>query len=136
MLRAEAAGAGEGEVFGLFDGGQPAELRVEGSRDPLRRLRAPGAILPGDRVECATARSGRLAAVVASDVRSLRIRLDRVVYRVRNLFLLDARPQPGDSGGLVFDAAGPIANVMGSAGILALAGVAAIVAGRAIPRQA
>ncbi|TNC51963.1 MFS transporter [Rubellimicrobium rubrum] len=40
------------------------------------------------------------------------------------------------AGGQVFDAAGPIANVMGSAGILALAGVAAIVAGRAIPRQA
>ena len=79
------------------------ERRVEGSRTPLRRLRAPEAILPGDRVECATARSGRFEAWVASDARSLRIRLDRVVYRVRNLFLLEARPRPGDSGGLVFD---------------------------------
>jgi predicted MFS family arabinose efflux permease len=39
-------------------------------------------------------------------------------------------------GGLVFDAAGPVANVMGSAGVLALGGVAAIVAGRAIPGHA
>ena len=82
---------------------QPA-LRVDGSPVPLRRLRAQRAILPGDRVECASARSGRFGAVVASDARSLRVRLDRTVYRVRNLFLLDARPQAGDSGGLVFDA--------------------------------
>ena len=80
------------------------ELRVEGSPRPLRRLRATDAIHPGDRVACATARSGRLAGAVASDARSLRVRLGRVVYRVRNLFLLDARPRPGDSGGLVLDA--------------------------------
>jgi len=79
------------------------DRRVLGSRTPLRRLRAPEAIVPGDRVECATARSGRFVAWVASDARSLRIRLARVVYRVRNLFLLEARPRPGDSGGLVFD---------------------------------
>jgi hypothetical protein len=79
------------------------ERRVDGSRTALRRLRAPQAILPGAPVECATARSGRFAAVVASDARTLRIRLDRAVYRVRNLFLLEARPLPGDSGGLVFD---------------------------------
>lgn len=92
-------------------------LRVEGSPTRLRRLRKPEAILPGDRVECATARSGRLAAAVVSDARSLRIRLDRVVYRVRNLYLLDARPQPGDSGGLVFaadEAVGILVAVAGS----------------------
>jgi hypothetical protein len=79
------------------------ERRVMGSRTALRHLRSADAILPGERVECATASSGRFAAWVASDARSLRIRLDRVVYRVRNLFLLEARPRPGDSGGLVFD---------------------------------
>jgi hypothetical protein len=79
------------------------ERRVAGSRTVLRRLRAADAILPGQRVDCATASSGRLTAWVASDARSLRIRLDRVVYRVRNLYLLEARPRAGDSGGLVFD---------------------------------
>ncbi len=79
------------------------ERRVAGSRMPLRRLRSADAILPGERVECASASSGRFAGWVASDARSLRIRLDRVVYRVRNLFLLEARPRPGDSGGIVFD---------------------------------
>jgi hypothetical protein len=94
-----------------------SQTRSEGSRTRLRRLRAPEAILPGARVECATARSGRFAAWVASDARSLRIRLDRVVYRVRNLFLLEAHPQPGDSGGLVFDgdeAVGILVAVAGS----------------------
>ncbi len=79
------------------------ERRVDGKRAALRRLRATEAILPGAAVECATARSGRFAAVVASDARTLRVRLDRVVHRVSNLFLLEARPLPGDSGGLVFD---------------------------------
>jgi len=93
------------------------ERRVRGSRTPLRRLRAPGAIVPGERVECAAARSGRFTAWVASDARALRVRLDRIVYRVRNLFLLEARPRPGDSGGLVFagdEAVGILVAVAGA----------------------
>jgi hypothetical protein len=93
------------------------ERRVVGSRRRLRSLRATDAIVPGERVECASARSGRFGAWIASDARVLRIRLDRVVYRVRNLFLLEARPRPGDSGALVFDgdeAVGILVAVAGS----------------------
>jgi hypothetical protein len=78
-------------------------LRVAGSRRRLRRLRGAAEIRPGRAVACAAARSGRFTAVVASDARTLRVRLDRVEYRVRNLFLIRARLLPGDSGGLVFD---------------------------------
>jgi len=77
--------------------------RVEGSRTRLRRLRPAAAIFPGARVDCATARSGAFSAVVASDARALRVRLDGTAYLVRNLFLIQARLLPGDSGGLVFD---------------------------------
>ena len=77
--------------------------RVEGSRTRLRRLRPAAAIFPGARVECATARSGGFSALVASDARALRVRLDGSAYLVRNLFLIQARLLPGDSGGLVFE---------------------------------
>jgi hypothetical protein len=92
------------------------ERRVEGSRCRLRRLRAASAILPGSFVECAAARSGRFPAVVSSDARSLRLRLDRTPYRVRNLFLIEARLLPGDSGGLVFDADEAIGTLVAVAG--------------------
>ncbi len=77
--------------------------RVQGSRIRLQRLRPAAAIFPGAPVECATARSGAFSAVVASDARSLRVRLDGSDYLVRNLFLIQARLLPGDSGGLVFE---------------------------------
>jgi hypothetical protein len=77
--------------------------RVEGSRTRLRRLRPAAAIFPGARVACATARSGGFSGLVASDARALRVRLDGSAYLVRNLFLIQARLLPGDSGGLVFD---------------------------------
>jgi hypothetical protein len=92
------------------------ERRVEGSRRRLRRLRAASAILPGSFVECAGARSGRFAGVVASDARSLRVRLDGTPYRVRNLFLIEARLLPGDSGGLVFDADEAVGTLVAVAG--------------------
>jgi hypothetical protein len=77
--------------------------RVDGSRVRLQRLRPAAAILPGARVECAAARSGRFSAVVASDARALGVRLDGIRYLVRNLHLIQAPLRPGDSGGLVFD---------------------------------
>lgn len=40
------------------------------------------------------------------------------------------------AGGLVFDAAGPIANVTGSAAVLALGALVAILGGRTLPRGA
>jgi hypothetical protein len=92
------------------------ERRVEGSRRRLGRLRPASAIRPGSFVECAAARSGRFPAVVASDARSLRVRLDGIPYRVRNLFLIEARLLPGDSGGLVFDADEAVGTLVAVAG--------------------
>jgi hypothetical protein len=94
---------------------QPA-LRVAGSKRALRRLRPAAGILPGRFVACAASRSGRFRALVASDARALRVRLDGVEYRVRNLFLLRARVLPGDSGGLVFDGDEAIGILVATAG--------------------
>ncbi len=90
--------------------------RVAGSRARLRRLRPAAAIFPGAPVECATARSGRFPAVVASDARALRVRLDGTAYLVRNLFLIQARLLPGDSGGLVFAGDEAIGTLVATAG--------------------
>jgi hypothetical protein len=92
------------------------ERRVEGSPRRLRRLRAASVILPGSFVECAAARSGRFSAVVASDARTLRVRLDRVEYRVRNLFLIEARLLPGDGGAPVFAGAVGVGTLVAVAG--------------------
>jgi hypothetical protein len=90
--------------------------RVVGSRVRLRRLRPADAIRPGAAIECATARSGGFPAVVASDARTLRVRLDRRVYLVRNLFLIQARLLPGDSGGLVHAGDEAIGTLVATAG--------------------
>jgi hypothetical protein len=89
---------------------------VQGSRVRLHRLRPAAEVFPGTAVECATARSGVFPAVVASDARSLRVRLDARPYLVRNLYLIQARLFPGDSGGLVFDGDEAIGTLVATAG--------------------
>jgi hypothetical protein len=91
-------------------------LQVDGSRVPIERIRPRYEIVPGAPVECVAARSGAFAARIASDAREFTLFLDGVEYRVQNLFLIQARLQRGDSGGLVYDGSEAVGILVGIAG--------------------
>lgn len=78
------------------------DCEIIGESIPVSRFLNAEEIRPGQTVECVFPVSNISTANIASYRTDLPLILDHREYIVKNLFLIDRPPRPGDSGGLLY----------------------------------
>ena len=89
------------------------EHQVVDSSVILERFMPSTDIRPGLSLDCAFPRSNIVSATVSSFRTSLPLLLDGREYQVNNLYLINGRPRPGDSGGLLYADADAVGVLVG-----------------------